>query len=123
MLSDAKLITSTTEIRRRNDFWDGKDEPEGAGLVIGSSGRGYVYDSSVPHFAVVGKTGSGKSWLMVLQTLHLCMARGWNPIVTGKGYKKLVMLGRLIRLVGKCLPTSSLGVIYVSPRYITNIAL
>lgn len=84
VLGDARLITSRSEIRRRNDFWGGQDEPKAAGLVIGSSRRGYVFDGSVPHWCVVGKTGSGKSWLMVLQTLHLCMARGWNLIVTGK---------------------------------------
>lgn len=84
ILGDAHLVTSVREIRRKNDFWDGKGTPRTAGLAIGSSKRGYVYDSSIPHWAVVGKTGSGKSWLMVLQTLHLCMAAGWNLIVTGK---------------------------------------
>jgi type IV secretory pathway TraG/TraD family ATPase VirD4 len=84
VLGDARLIESTAEIRRKNDFWDGRGTPPSAGLAIGCSPKGYVYDSSVPHWAVVGKTGSGKSWLMVIPTLHLCMARGWNLIVTGK---------------------------------------
>lgn len=84
VLGDARLITSRGEIRRKNDFWDGKGTPEAGGLVIGNSSRGYDFDSSVPHWCTVGKTGSGKSWLMALQTLHLNMARGWNLIVTGK---------------------------------------
>lgn len=84
ILGDARLVTSPAAVRRRNDFWNGKDEPERAGLVFGSSKRGYVFDSSIPHWAIVGKTGAGKTMLMVLQTLHLCMARGWNLIVTGK---------------------------------------
>lgn len=84
VLGDARLVTSPREIRKKNDFWDGRGIPDSAGLVIGNSPKGYVYDSSVPHWAVIGKTGSGKSWLMCLQTLHLCMARGWNLIVTGK---------------------------------------
>lgn len=104
ILGDSKLIENEREVLRRNDFWNGAGEPESAGLVLGSSGKGYVYDSRVPHFAVVGKTGSGKSWLMCLQTLHLLMAKGWNLIVTGKeemleltgekavsiGYKRIV---------------------------------
>lgn len=84
VLGDARLIDSPAEIRRKNDFWNGSGTPPSAGLAIGCSPKGYVYDSSVPHWAVVGKTGSGKSWLMVLPTLHICMARGWNLIVTGK---------------------------------------
>ena len=84
ILGDARLVTSPAAVRRRNDFWNGKDEPERAGLVFGSSKRGYVFDSSIPHWAIVGKTGVCKTMLMVLQTLHLCMARGWNLIVTGK---------------------------------------
>ncbi len=84
ILGNSILIKAMSEIRQRNDFWNGRGEPKNAGLVLGNSRRGYIYDSSVPHFAVVGKTGSGKSWFMVLQTLHLCMARKWNLIVTGK---------------------------------------
>lgn len=84
ILGDAKLITSMSEIRRKNDFWNGEGKPKKAGLVIGSSERGYFFDSSVPHWSITGKTGSGKSWLVYLQTLHLTMAAGWNLIVTGK---------------------------------------
>lgn len=84
ILGDAKLITSMQELRKKNDFWDGKGIPQKAGLVIGNSKKGYLFDSSIPHWAVTGKTGSGKSWLVYLQTLHLCMAAGWNLIVTGK---------------------------------------
>lgn len=84
ILGDAKLIKASKEIRQRNDYWNGVGEPEGAGLVLSSSKGGYLYDSTIPHWAIVGKTGSGKSWLVVIQTLHLCMAKGWNLIVTGK---------------------------------------
>lgn len=84
VLGDAKLVQDPRVIRKRNDFWDGRGEPENAGLVLSSSRKGYIYDSAVPHFAIVGKTGSGKSWLMCLQTAHLLMAKGWNLIITGK---------------------------------------
>lgn len=84
ILGDAKLITSMRELRKKNDFWNGRGAPKKAGLVIGNSKKGYLFDSSIPHWAITGKTGSGKSWLVYLQTLHLCMAAGWNLIVTGK---------------------------------------
>ena len=84
VLGDSRLISSTRELRRKNDFWDGKGAPEKAGLVISGSKKGYLFDSSVPHWAVVGRTGSGKSQLMVLETLHSCMAAAWNLIITGK---------------------------------------
>lgn len=84
ILGDAKLITSMQELHKKNDFWNGKGTPQKAGLVIGNSKKGYLFDSSIPHWAITGKTGSGKSWLVYLQTLHLCMAAGWNLIVTGK---------------------------------------
>lgn len=84
VLGDSRLISSTRELRQKNDFWDGKGAPEKAGLVISGSKKGYLFDSSVPHWAVVGRTGSGKSQLMVLETLHSCMAAAWNLIITGK---------------------------------------
>lgn len=84
IMGDARLIESARELRRKNDSWDGKGAPKRAGLVLGSSEKGYLFDGSVPHSAIVGKTGSGKTWLMVLQTLHLLMAAGWSLLVTGK---------------------------------------
>ena len=81
---DATLIKSKREIKRKNDFWNGRKEPKRAGLVLGLRRNGYIYDSSVTHALTVGKTGSGKTQLMVLQTLHLLMAAGWNIIATGK---------------------------------------
>ena len=80
----AHLIESEFEIGAKNDFWDGRGTPKGAGLVLGAAKRGYWYDSGVPHVLVVGKSGSGKSQLMVLESLHLLMAAGWNLLVTGK---------------------------------------
>lgn len=81
---DARIIKGRAELSRRNDFWDGKGTPGSAGLVIGACKGGYWYDSSVPHSLTVGKTGSGKTQLQVLETLHLAMAAGWNVIATGK---------------------------------------
>lgn len=81
---DARIIKDRAELNRRNDFWDGRGEPGSAGLVLGACKKGYWYDSSVPHGLTVGKTGSGKSQLQVLETLHLLMAAGWNVIATGK---------------------------------------
>ncbi|MBR2789944.1 MAG: type IV secretory system conjugative DNA transfer family protein, partial [Eggerthellaceae bacterium] len=84
VLGDARIITSTSEIRSKNDFWNGRKTPKREGLVLGAGHRGYFYDSTVPHAFIVGKTGSGKSQLMVLETLHLLMAKTWNIIATGK---------------------------------------
>lgn len=84
ILGDAKLIMSMRELRKKNDFWSGRGAPQKAGLVIGNSKKGYLFDSSIPHWSITGKTGSGKSWLVYLQTLHLTMAAGWNLVVTGK---------------------------------------
>ena len=81
---DARIIRGRAELNRRNDFWDGRSAPKSAGLVLGACRGGYWYDSSVPHSLTVGKTGSGKTQLQVLETLHLAMAAGWNVIATGK---------------------------------------
>lgn len=83
-LGRARLITGLAEIRRKNDTWDGHVIPQRAGLVLGFDGHRYIFDASVPHALVCGKTGSGKSRYMVIETLHLCMAAGWNLIATGK---------------------------------------
>lgn len=81
---DAHVIRGTAELNRRNDFWDGTGIPERAGLVLGADVRGYWFDSSVPHALTCGKTGSGKTQLQVLETMHLLMAAGWNIVSTGK---------------------------------------
>lgn len=99
VLGDSRLISSTRELRQKNDFWDGKGTLEKAGLVISGSKKGYLFDSSVPHWAVVGRTGSGKSQLMGLGTLRLCMAAAWNLIVTGKD-ELLELTGDTARKLG-----------------------
>lgn len=81
---DARVISGATELNRRNDFWSGSGAPERAGLVLGATERGYWFDSSVPHAMTCGKTGSGKTQLQVLETMHLLMAAGWNIVSTGK---------------------------------------
>lgn len=81
---DARVIRGAAELNRRNDFWDGIGMPERAGLVLGADVRGYWFDSSVPHALTCGKTGSGKTQLQVLETIHLAMAAGWNVVSTGK---------------------------------------
>lgn len=81
---DAHVIRGAAELNRRNDFWDGIGMPERAGLVLGADVRGYWFDSSVPHALTCGKTGSGKTQLQVLETMHLAMAAGWNVVSTGK---------------------------------------
>lgn len=81
---DARVIRGAAELNRRNDFWDGTGMPERAGLVLGTDVRGYWFDSSVPHALTCGKTGSGKTQLQVLETMHLAMAAGWNVVSTGK---------------------------------------
>lgn len=81
---DARVVSGATELNRRNDFWDGTGMPERAGLVLGADVRGYWFDSSVPHALTCGKTGSGKTQLQVLETMHLAMAAGWNVVSTGK---------------------------------------
>lgn len=84
VLGDARIIDAERERRSKNDFWNGWGTPAAAGLVLGASKRGYLYDSGVPHALVVGKTGSGKSQFVVLETLHLLMASAWNIVATGK---------------------------------------
>lgn len=81
---DARVIRGAAELNRRNDFWDGTGMPERAGLVLGADVRGYWFDSSVPHALTCGKTGSGKTQLQVLETMHLATAAGWNVVSTGK---------------------------------------
>lgn len=81
---DARVIRGAAELNRRNDFWDGTGMPERAGLVLGADVRGYWFDSSVPHALTCGKTGSGKTQLQVMETMHLAMAAGWNVVSTGK---------------------------------------
>lgn len=81
---DAHIIDSPKELKAKNDFWDGRGEPKSASLVLGATKKGYYYDSGVPHVLVTGKSGSGKSYLIVLESLHLLMAAGWNLLVTGK---------------------------------------
>ena len=82
---DSRLITSNRELKRMNDFWDGKGRPETpGGLVLGASRKGYFYDSSLPHYCCVGASGCGKTQFQVFQSLHLSMASGWNIITSGK---------------------------------------
>ena len=81
---DARVIRGASDLGRRNDFWDGAGTPERAGLVLGATAKGYWFDSSVPHALTCGKTGSGKTQLQVLETMHLALAAGWNVISTGK---------------------------------------
>lgn len=81
---DARIVRSRSELNRKNDRWNGRGVPKSAGLVLGATKDGYWFDSSVPHALTVGKTGSGKSQLQVLETMHLLMAAGWNVIATGK---------------------------------------
>ena len=81
---DARVVSGATELNRKNDFWSGSGAPERAGLVLGATERGYWFDSSVPHAMTCGKTGSGKTQLQVLETMHLLMAAGWNIVSTGK---------------------------------------
>ena len=84
IFGDSQLVRSVSELNRLNDFWDGNGTPKSAGLVIGASECGFWFDSSVPHALTCGKTGSGKSQLMVLESLALFFAAGWNVISTGK---------------------------------------
>lgn len=81
---DAHIIRGAADFGRRNDFWDGTGTLERAGLVLGATARGYWFDSSVPHALTCGKTGSGKTQLQVLETMHLTFAAGWNVVSTGK---------------------------------------
>ncbi len=84
IFGDSQIVRNVAELNRRNDFWDGKGTPKNAGLVIGANERGFWFDSSIPHALTCGKTGSGKSQLMVIESLSLLFAAGWNVISTGK---------------------------------------
>lgn len=83
-LGNAKIEKGVLALRAKNDFWNGRATPKYASLVLGATRWGYYYDHSVPHWLVVGKTGSGKDQLQCIETLHLCMASGFNLLVTGK---------------------------------------
>lgn len=84
LLGSACIIKRWANLRRKNDFWNGKGQPTKAGLVLSGTKRGYLYDASIPHYLIVGKTGSGKSQLMMLPSVNLCMAAGANLLITGK---------------------------------------
>lgn len=84
IFGDSQIVRSVSELNRRNDFWDGKGKPKTAGFVLGANERGYWYDSSVIHSLTCGKSGSGKSQLLVIENLHMFFAAGWNVISTGK---------------------------------------
>lgn len=90
---------------RKNDSRDSTGKPPSAGLVIGASDKGYFFDHSVPHVLVVGKTGSGKSQLIVLEILHLLMASSWNIIATGRPEMMELTAGKVKSLATKpCTP-------------------
>jgi type IV secretory pathway TraG/TraD family ATPase VirD4 len=103
-LGNAVLIKNRSALKAKNDYWRGSGTPEHASLVLGGSRRGYLFDHSVPHWMVVGKTGSGKDQLQCIETIHLAMAADFNLLVTGKselveltgdkavglGYKRIV---------------------------------
>lgn len=82
VLGNMSIIDNTTERRRRNDTWNGKGTPKNAGLVYGFESGSYLFDSKTPHCFTAGRTGSGKSRFLCLETLHLCLAAGWNVIVS-----------------------------------------
>lgn len=98
-LGSASIIKSPAELRRKNDFWNGKGVPEHAGLVLGCCRKGYFYDHSIPHYLCVAKTGAGKSQTMVIPSLHLGMAAGVNLLVTGKS-ELVELTGEKAREVG-----------------------
>lgn len=81
---DACLIESPWEIRRKNDRWNGKGVPESAGLVISADRKHLYYDRTLPHWLIVGTSGAGKTQLIVIETVALCFAAGWNLLITGK---------------------------------------
>ncbi|OUN41802.1 hypothetical protein B5G21_09185 [Enorma massiliensis] len=81
---NARIVRGRAALGRCNDFWNGRGDPRSAGIVLGACRNGYWFDSGVPHSLTVGKTGSGKTQLQVLETLHLSFAAGWNIIATGK---------------------------------------
>lgn len=82
ILGNSKIIDTPHERKSRNDTWNGKGEPKSAGLVYGFEKGHYLFDSKTPHTFTAGKTGSGKSRFLVLETLHLCLAAKHNVIVT-----------------------------------------
>ena len=81
---DSRLIESRWEIRRKNDRWNGRSVPGSAGLVISADHKNLYYDCTLPHWIIVGTSGAGKTQLIVIETIALCAAAGWNLLVTGK---------------------------------------
>lgn len=101
ILGDSKIIDSTAERRRRNDTWNGIGVPPSAGLVYGFERGRYYYDGNTPHVFTAGRTGSGKSRYMALETLHLSLAAGYNLIVSDIKNEMLELTGDKASELGK----------------------
>lgn len=82
LLGDAEVIDDPKRRRRANSTWDGTGTPKQAGLVLGFENGSYLFAPESPHCLTVGRTGSGKSRLILLPTLHLAIEAGFNVIVS-----------------------------------------
>lgn len=82
LLGDAEVIDDPKRRRKANSTWDGTGTPKQAGLVLGFENGSYLFAPESPHCLTVGRTGSGKSRLILLPTLHLAVEAGFNVIVS-----------------------------------------
>lgn len=81
LLGKAEIIDNPKSRRKANSTWDGSKVPEKGGLVLGFENGNYLFAPETPHCLTVGRTGSGKSRLVLLPTLHLAFEAGFNVIV------------------------------------------
>lgn len=82
LLGDAEVIDDPKRRRKANSTWDGTGTPKQAGLVLGFENGSYLFAPESPHCLTVGRTGSGKSRLILLPTLHLAVEAGFNVVVS-----------------------------------------
>lgn len=82
LLGDAEVIDDPNRRRKANSTWDGTGTPKQAGLVLGFENGNYLFAPESPHCLTVGRTGSGKSRLILMPTLHLAVEAGFNVIVS-----------------------------------------
>lgn len=81
-LGKAEIIDNPKSRRKANSTWNGSETPKEGGLVLGFERDNYLFAPETPHCLTVGRTGSGKSRLVLLPTLHLSFEAGFNVIVS-----------------------------------------
>lgn len=81
ILGRQEAVTSLSEVKRRNETWDGRSDPV-PGVVVGFAGK-YAVVADCVHAVVVSPSGGGKTRGSVYPTVDLLTFKGEaNVIVT-----------------------------------------